>query len=445
MSIKPLWIFLFTVFFVNLNFEVTAQDTCLTQLTLGISFPPVADDTQRTFSKTHLDFLGVTKIRFNESWELREPSQGNFNWQPLDDRINWAINNGFEILLTIQSKGPGWACSSIQNGQSCVFSDNNFFQIYIDTLLKRYPNQIDKIQFGNEWQSDYWYAGEADDFIEANNILYNAVQNYSPQTKVVLGGFTTISLRFLAGCNGYVSSFYDDDGVFYDNAYLIANCGSPEITAVINRIDSVLTFAYYDILDIHLYDDVEQWDEYYLNFTDTITKPIIVSEFGGPNLNYEPYSESYQAERLYAYIKKLDSLSISEAYFFKLVEGTSNAAHIASGLIDDTTLQEKMAYYILKSFVSCSAFTYTFNYENKIRFYPNPMIDYSVAEFQNSSPDEIKTILIYGMDGKIVTQIECNITGQYYVLYRNQLKSGLYYMMIKGLNGIIAEGKLVVR
>ncbi|MBK7128907.1 MAG: T9SS type A sorting domain-containing protein [Crocinitomicaceae bacterium] len=429
----------------NINQTGNAQDTCLTNLSIGISFPPVSDDTQRNFTKAHLDFLNITKIRFDESWELREPTQGIFNWQPLDDRINWANENGYEILLTIQSNGPAWACSAVQNGQSCVFNDNSFFQIYVDSLLKRYPNQIDKIQFGNEWQSDYWYAGNANDFIEANNIVYNSVQIYSPQTEVVLGGFSTIALRFLAGCNGYVSSFYDDDGNLYDDVYLTANCSSPEIVAAKNRIDSILTYAYYDMLDIHLYDDVEQWDEYYLNFTDTITKPVIVSEFGGPNVNIEPYSEAYQTDRLYLYIHKLDSLNISEAYYFKLVEGTANAAHVVSGLIDDTTLTEKMAYYLLKSFLSCTAFTYTFQYDNNIRFYPNPMGEYSVMEFNNDSPSEMKTITIHGADGKLVKKIECIIPGQYYILNREDMNAGVYYVVISETNQIIAEGKLVIK
>ena len=239
--------------------------------------------------------------------------------------------------------------------------------------------------------------------------------------------------------------FYDDDGNLYDNAYLTANCSSPEIVAAKNRIDSILTYAYYDILDIHLYDDVEQWDEYYLNFTDTITKPVIVSEFGGPNVNIEPYSEAYQTDRLYLYIDKLDSLNISEAYYFKLVEGTANAAHIASGLIDDTTLNEKMAYYLVKSFISCTAFTYTFNYQDDIHFYPNPMGEYSVAEFNNDSPGGTKTITVHSADGKLVKKIECIIPGQYYMLNRDNMTAGVYYVVISEANQIVAEGKLVVR
>ena len=425
-------------------FNSNAQnDTCLTNLALGISFPPLTDNTQRTFAKTHLDFLGVKKIRFTENWALREPSQGNFNWLPLDDRINWAYTNGYEILLTIQSNAPDWACSSNQNGQSCVFNDNNDFKEYIDLLLQRYPNKINKIQFGNEWQSDYWYIGNANDFVQANNVLYSSVQTYSSNTQVILGGFTTISLRFLAGCNGYVNSFYDDDGVYYDSTYLATNCPTSAIQDVINRINYVLQYANYDVIDLHFYDDVEQWDEYYLNFSDTITKPIIVSEFGGPNMNYEPYSDTFQVDRLYQYIKKLDSLQISEAYFFKLVEGTANPAHSTSGLIDDTTLLEKPAYYLFKSFISCITFTSEYTYGKKIRFYPNPMKDFTIIEFQNINQQNIKTISIYASDGRVVKTIS-NIYKNYYVLKKENLASGFYFVKIRTQTGVIATGKLII-
>ncbi len=419
------------------------NDTCLSNLTLGISFPPVADDTQRIFAKTHLDFLNVTKIRFAENWASREPTQGNFNWKPLDDRINWAYNNGYEILLTIQSNAPDWACSSIQNGQSCVFNDNNDFKNYIDLLLQRYPNKISKIQFGNEWQSDYWYIGTANEFIAANNVLYTSVQTYSPSTQVILGGFTTISLRFLAGCNGYVNSFYDDDGSYYDSAYIATNCPASTIQEIKNRIDSVLQYAQFDIIDLHFYDDVEQWDEYYLNFSDTISKPIIVSEFGGPNMNYEHYSDAFQVDRLYQYIKKLDSLQISEAYFFKLVEGTANYAHSASGLIDDTTLSEKPAYYLFKSFISCSTYIYENNYGKHIKFYPNPMKDYTMIEFQNINQQNKKTISIYGSNGRVVKTIN-NIYKNYYLLKRENLTSGFYFIKVRDQSGVIAKGKLII-
>lgn len=64
--------------------------------------------------------------------------------------MSWATINNYEVLMTIQSNAPAWACG-LHNPHSCVFLDDNNFKTYIDSLLLRYPNQIDKIQFSNEW------------------------------------------------------------------------------------------------------------------------------------------------------------------------------------------------------------------------------------------------------------------------------------------------------
>ncbi|MCZ2131954.1 MAG: T9SS type A sorting domain-containing protein [Bacteroidetes bacterium] len=405
-----------------------AQDTCLTYLKLGISFPPVSDNSQRSFANTHLNTLGVNKIRFAEDWALREPTKGNFNWKPLDERINWAFENNYEILLTIQSNAPSWACSSAKNEKSCVFNDNNDFKIYIDSLLKRYAGKIAKIQFGNEWQSSYWYIGNAGDFIAANNTVYNSVRINSPLTKFILGGFTSASLRFMAGCNGYVSSFYDDDGNYFDSTFLSVNCSTPTVQTIIKRIDSVLQYAQYDMLDIHLYDDVEQWDKYYLNFLQKVNKPIIVSEFGGPNMNYEAYSEAYQANRLYQYIKKLDSLQIKEAYYFKLIEGSSNAAHSKSGLIDGTTATEKPAYFLFKSFTHCITSVQEQASGAELKVFPNPTSEkLTIASpLQQFDTD---TVQIYDSMGSIVKTV--GINQPLTVIDILKLSSGLYYIRSK--------------
>lgn len=316
----------------------------LIDFSMGISFPPVADNEQRNFTIPLLAELNVKRIRIGENWSLREPSEGNFNWTPLDERIDWAEENDLEILLTIQSNGPDWACSSQQNSNSCVYNDNNQFKNYIEQLLQRYPNKISKIQFGNEWQTDFWYIGNEQQFVTANNILYNAIQQFSPNTKFVLGGFTTISLRFLAGCNGLINEFYDDEGTLYDQAYLDANCNSNEIQSVIDRIEYVLENALYDYADIHLYDDVENWSIYFQNIKAMVDKPILISEFGGPNVNIELETEQYQSDQLEKYIKAIDLMNVDEAYFFKLVEGSSNPAHSKSGLIDDMTLAKKISF-----------------------------------------------------------------------------------------------------
>ncbi|MFD1551910.1 hypothetical protein DNU06_01575 [Putridiphycobacter roseus] len=425
-------------------YNLAQSDTCLQNTILGISFPPVSGETERDFTQPHLDFLGVQKIRIGEDWSNREPSQGNFNWSPLENRLVWAETYGYDVLLTIQSNGPNWACSNVANTQSCVYSNNNFFKTYIDSLLIKYGDKISKIQFGNEWQSDFWYAGNANDFVQANNILYQSVQTHAPHVKVVLGGFTTISLRFLAGCNGFVDSFYDDDGIFYDQAFLQSNCPTPVIQNVLHRIDSVLGQAKYDIIDLHLYDDAEQWDEYFYNFIDTITKPILVSEFGGPNVNIEPATDAYQLTSVYDYIKKLDSLGISEAYFFKLVEGTNNPAHATSGLIDGTTLNEKPVYYLFKSFIGCTAFINQSTNEQSIGFYPNPMNEETLAQFVLNYNSKNNLLKIYDLKGRIVFKDDLTPKDNQYIIKKNQLHTGVYIVTINNEDGLIAKGKLVI-
>ncbi len=316
---------------------------------LGISFPPVANEEQRTFTAPLLDELNVHNIRIGEEWRFREVTEDNYNWAPLDNRIEWAENNNINVLLTIQSNGPDWACSAVQNENSCVFNDNQKFKNYIEQLVQRYANRISKIQFGNEWQTNFWYAGSAQEFVTASNIVYNAIQQYSPTTKFVLGGFTTISLRFLAGCNELIDEFFDDEGILYNRAFLDQNCNNAEFIAVKNRIEYVLENALYDEVDIHLYDDAENWTVYVENFQSMVNKPIIVTEFGGPNVNIEPTSEAYQAERLELYVQVINNLPITEAYFFKLVEGSNNPAHAESGLINNPELTKKQNFFSFKN------------------------------------------------------------------------------------------------
>lgn len=330
--------------------DFNPTDYQLDQLELGISFPPVEDEKQREFTSESLAELNVKKIRFAEDWAFREAVKGEYNWGPLDARLQWSAEQSLEVLLTVQSRGPDWACSTAQNERSCVFNNNQDFETYISNLLQRYPNQIAKIQFGNEWQSDFWYIGSAEEFVASNNVLYQAVQQYSPETKVVLGGFTTISLRVMAGCAGKLVDFTDDDGATYDQAFLDANCGENEFVEGLARIEYVLQNAQYDEIDLHLYDDPENWDEMYQHFQSLNTKPVVVSEFGGPNLNLEPKSESYQAERLAYYIRKIDSLQIPEAYFFRLVEGSNNPAHANSGLVKNITHRPKDAFEVFRRF-----------------------------------------------------------------------------------------------
>ncbi len=326
-------------------------------LELGLSFPPVSDQQERQFTSEQLDILQIRLVRFAEDWVLREPQPGQFNWDPLDQRLAWVNENGISLLLTIQANGPEWACDpERQNQRSCVFSQPEEFQSYLEALLSRYPNQIAKIQFGNEWTSDYWYAGSAEDFTLFHNLMYAAVQEYSPQTEVVLGGFSSGTLSALAYCQGAIERWHDQEGTPHPREDAAILCDNPAYQAGVQRSLYVLETAKYDWIDLHFYDTVEDWPALLQTFKDfyPTDKPYLVSEFGGPNLIWEqPYSDSFQAERLAQYIQTLDEMGIPEAYYFKLVQSDSaNPAHRESGLFKSQLgiLTKKPAYDTFLSF-----------------------------------------------------------------------------------------------
>lgn len=419
-----------SVFICVVSYTVSAQtDSCINNVRLGISFPPVTDGLQMEFSRIHLENLDVSLFRMAEDWAYREATQGVYSWEGLDARMNWIEENNYDVLLTIQSNGPDWACNSnLQNDRSCAFSDSTAFRKYIDTLLVRYGNNITKIQFGNEWHSEYWYIGYAEDFIKANNTLWESVQENAPQVDVVLGGFSSGTMTSLAGCYGYLDSVrLADEIVWHQLDAIIAHCNTPEIQYIAARQDSILTMCNYDIIDMHLYDDVELWPLYY-HIMDSITGgdyPIIVSEMGGPNLiNELPYSDEFQSARLYQYIKCVDSLMIPEVYFFKLITGGDAAEyHLESGLIDDETLIEKPAYYLFKT-MNCDCGTsncpdYTADIYS---VFPNPASDI----INLSDLVEDFEICIYNISGQLVYSGK-NI----HQIPVSDFKTGVYFVKVK--------------
>lgn len=336
--------------------ESSAAEDCLRHLRLGISFPPVRDAEQREFALDHLETLGVETIRFAEDWYFREPSPGAYNWNPLDQRLLWAEANGLSVLLTIQTNGPDWACDLVlRNERSCVFSDLDAFGEFVEALLLRHGERIAWIQFGNEMLSPNHYIGDVDSFLDASEIVYDAVERLSPDTPFVLGGFSSGTVRRYAACRGGTFfPFFAGDELITTPAERDAFCARQWVHDVNDRLENLLATASRDLIDIHLYDDVENWPHLWRAMHDLVpgARPL-VTEFGGPNLRREPSDDAYQAERLGQYIHTLEDLGAAEAWFFKLVENADGSDHAESGLIDNPSLEEKPSYDVFRSFAPC--------------------------------------------------------------------------------------------
>ncbi|MBI9107581.1 MAG: cellulase family glycosylhydrolase [Spirochaetales bacterium] len=305
----------------------------------GMSFPPFSNSEQINFTVTEIKKMAIDRIRTAVDWRNREPIQGTFYWDPMDVRMNTAKENNISVFLTIINLCPDWAQLSSGSDGACII-DESALQTFIEKLLERYDN-IDKIQFGNEWESGaedgtvYMDPNSIEKFVTYNNILYDTVQRLSPDTKVVLGGLTREYpiVEYFAR-NG---SYPDFSGISLANGATVEDLEKKvdkiktdyESKGIKQNIEYVFQNAKYDILDIHLYDDPENWPEYLTVIPDG--KPVLVSEFGGPNSEFEKTSPDYQADRMEYYIDAIEALPIIEAYYFKLVESDSSY-HKDSGL-----------------------------------------------------------------------------------------------------------------
>ena len=305
----------------------------------GLSFPPCTHRKQIEFTIRTMRDLSVDRIRIAADWRDREPERGAYYWDPMDIRMEAARESGVSVFLTLPSLAPSWAALIPGEDGSSRF-DEGAWERYIEELLLRYDN-IDKIQFGNEWETGtpdgtaYRDSDSVRKFVLYNNILYDSVKRLSPGTRVVLGGLTrTYPLMEAFVRKGRYPDF---------SGIELAKGATPEYLRT--RIDKlarvyeeyhtkknieyVLEHARYDMIDIHLYDDPENWAAYLSVLPEA--KPILVSEFGGPNSEFENTAPSYQAERMADYIAAVETLPVEEAYYFKLVDSPSSY-HRHSGL-----------------------------------------------------------------------------------------------------------------
>lgn len=300
------------------------------------------------YSLSKMDDLNINKTRIWDNWILREPDQGKYDWSGLDLRINEIYNSGKEFILTIKPVGAkdgksAWYCDQKKaNQDSCVFDVQyeDEFALYIEAIAKRYAGKIAKIQFQNEWDSDYHFVGTGADYTKYANILYEAVKKYSPDTIVSLGSITKYPLLYGAGCKlGLLDEFYDKTGNLITKKQREEWCSDPDTISMYEKVAYVFANARYDMVDVHFYDDPQYWDEY-IEALDTLNArnlPVIITEFGGPNADdtrIDAYDENVQARELQRYLDKIYELPVVEAYYFRLIEGEGEGInHPLTGLM----------------------------------------------------------------------------------------------------------------
>ena len=313
----------------------------------GLSFPPVQDLLQVSLTTTHMDTLGVSTLRFSDNWKLREATQGTYTWNPLLKRLVALRSAGKNVFLTLESDGPAWSCNlAKRNERSCAVRDTAQFRKFVSDWLDVVEPFVIGVQFGNEWQTSYWYAGTFADFSVSSTIFnQEAGIRGIPST---LGGFSIGTVRFMTACGGGISFYLDDNGNKLYNPKLAIACQSPSNKKMINGTDSVIKATISPTIDMHLYGDVENWGRYVRYFKSKYpVKVLTVTEFGAVSARYEPQGENYRTRKMKAILDTLKNQPIEKALLFQLFENAESTSAFRSYLID-SNLVISPSYQIYK-------------------------------------------------------------------------------------------------
>lgn len=323
-------------------------------LELGLAFPPLGLDEVPALKQSLLDFsvaqmqdLHLSSLRMSEDWAEREPRPNSYDWPPLEQRLEALTKAQVSVMLTIQSNGPSWRCNT-QYEQGCTFSDLNAFSAYVQTLLKRNGERLQRLQFGNEPLSLKNYPGSAAEYLLAWQSFAESVRKINPDLELVLGGFSAQSLDRLAFCHEKQAMRIYTAKRYYTPDNREEFCQQDTVIGQTQDLVRLLQEADYDTVDLHLYDNAEYWPLIYNSIRKLAPgKRILVSEFGGPNPNYEDQSEAYQAQRLKVYLETLRQLpGLEAAYYSQLVPtAEGNSEHPNSTLYYDALPPRPKAAY----------------------------------------------------------------------------------------------------
>jgi hypothetical protein len=130
-------------------------------------------------------------------WSLREPEQGQYNWDTLDARLALADKYKIRAMCTVTST-PKWASSSDDTRLGTVGArryedyppkDGAYFADFMTALVSRYQGRIRYYELGNEpgYQSAYWLSGSAPDFGQFLKAGYTGAKKADPNSLIVSG------------------------------------------------------------------------------------------------------------------------------------------------------------------------------------------------------------------------------------------------------------------
>lgn len=290
----------------------------------GFSFADINSSQGKSIAQKVYSETGADLYRFSIDWAQIESTRGQYNWTNVDKRIDWLFDNNIKLMLTIRTNAPEWAADVLSAKGATIKPENIVdFENFVRELMQRYSDKIDIIQFGNEWQGNTFFPGTGEQFVDLNNRIYALKQQHLPDAEFVLGGISTSAIRIIGIHTGTLNIWRRNNSSEPGDIQIVLN--QQRFIDVFEKSKYVLEHANYDLIDLHLYFDIDEWDEHIstVRVYDANT-PIIVSEWGATHPVWSPNpTDSVMAQNMQKALDKLNSLGIKKAYHFSIVVGQS--------------------------------------------------------------------------------------------------------------------------
>ena len=134
--------------------------------------------------------LAVSTIRVPLQWQFVKISPGEFDWSTVDRLVKAAQTKQVEVLFTIRTvfrkEKPKHKKGSIQISQITPPSvDAKEWVYFIETLANRYRGQGVNYEIENEVNSEAFWKGDLEEYLELLKSGYDAIKKSDLQAKVL--------------------------------------------------------------------------------------------------------------------------------------------------------------------------------------------------------------------------------------------------------------------
>jgi len=169
------------VFFSSLTFDVQAQEP----RHLGLN------TTLRTFGEEikSIQELGLKSIRMPLQWQLIKIRPGEYDWSTIDRLLKTAQEKQIEILFNIrtifqeETKKHSRQRGAIKIKPSAV--DKKEWLHFVEALANRYRGQGVNYEIENEVNSEAFWKGTLEDYLELLEAGYDVIKKADPKAKVL--------------------------------------------------------------------------------------------------------------------------------------------------------------------------------------------------------------------------------------------------------------------